>query len=127
MADFDDSVDPELGAACNRLASWVEPIPVGQIIDTASGLTERDLALILRNLHATRLHRAVPVISMDEAAARYGRPSVPLTKKDDTHDDQVKAMSDAALLAAYQRTTGEPGDVGADQLLAEIERRNLDI
>jgi len=36
-------------------------------------------------------------------------------------------MSDADLLAAYQRTSGEPGDVIADALLAEIERRNLDI
>ena len=49
-----------------------------------------------------------------------------MIKWDDTHYEQVRAMDDAALLAAYQRTTGEPGDAGADQLLAEIERRNLD-
>jgi hypothetical protein len=38
-----------------------------------------------------------------------------------------KDLSDSDLLAAYQRTTGEPGDADADTLLAEIERRNLDI
>ena len=59
MADFDDSFDPALGAACNRLAAWVEPLPEGRVIDPASGLTERDLALILRHLHATR-HSASP-------------------------------------------------------------------
>jgi hypothetical protein len=36
-------------------------------------------------------------------------------------------MTDSELLAAYQRTNGEPGNVEADALLAEIERRNLDI
>jgi hypothetical protein len=35
-------------------------------------------------------------------------------------------MDDSNLLAAYQRTTGEPGDPDADALLAEIERRGLD-
>lgn len=44
-----------------------------------------------------------------------------------TYNEQVKAMPNADLLAAYQRTTGEPGDLDADGLLAEIERRNLDI
>lgn len=36
-------------------------------------------------------------------------------------------MTDQDLLAAYQRTNGEPGDPEADELLAEIERRNLDV
>jgi hypothetical protein len=36
-------------------------------------------------------------------------------------------MTDQDLLAAYQRTNGEPGSAEADALLAEIERRNLDI
>ena len=81
MADFDDSADPELGAACNRLAAWVEPLPEGQVIDRASGLTERDLAMILRRLYATREYTPVPILTMDEAAERYGRPSVPVTKK----------------------------------------------
>ena len=35
-------------------------------------------------------------------------------------------LSDAALLAAYQRTSGEPGDVEADALCREIEARGLD-
>jgi hypothetical protein len=36
-------------------------------------------------------------------------------------------MTDRALLAAYQRTNGEPGNAEADAMLAEIERRDLDI
>ncbi len=35
-------------------------------------------------------------------------------------------LSDRDLLAAYQRTTGEPGDPEADALEKEIERRELD-
>ena len=50
-----------------------------------------------------------------------------MIKWDDTYDDQLTAMSDADLLAAYQQTSGEQGDVTADALLAEILRRNLDI
>ncbi|MEH3123650.1 MAG: hypothetical protein PGN16_17040 [Sphingomonas phyllosphaerae] len=74
MAAFDDSADPALGAACNRLAAWVEPLPAGVTIDPASGLTEADLALILRHLHATR---------HGEAAGRAaGRSSVPLTARE---------------------------------------------
>ncbi|SFP98480.1 hypothetical protein [Sphingomonas rubra] len=46
-------------------------------------------------------------------------------------EDQVSAaIGEAAgpdLLAAYQRTDGEPGNPEADALLAEIERRGLDI
>ncbi len=45
----------------------------------------------------------------------------------DTHDEQVKAMSDAALLAAYQLTDGVPGNFEADALATEIERRELDV
>ena len=44
---------------------------------------------------------------------------------DDTHADQVAALSDAELPRAYQRAIGEPGDQAADALLAEIERRGL--
>ncbi|MGI4730674.1 MAG: hypothetical protein ACRYFW_02865 [Janthinobacterium lividum] len=36
-------------------------------------------------------------------------------------------MTGAALLAAYQLTIGGPGDPGAEALLAEIERRRLDV
>ena len=81
MADFDDSVDAELGEACNRLAAWVEPLPEGQVIDEASGLTERDLAMILRRLYAMREYAPIPILTMDKAAERYARPSVPVTKK----------------------------------------------
>ena len=75
MANFDDSYDPDLGAACNRLAAFVEPLPAGASIDPASGLTEADLALILRRLYATR-HAEAP------GAPRPGsRASVPITAK----------------------------------------------
>ncbi|WP_322965171.1 hypothetical protein [Sphingomonas fuzhouensis] len=74
MAAFDDSIDPELGAACNRLAAWVEALPEGAVIDPASDLREDDLALILRRLYATRhLGRDVP--------APTARASVPVTAK----------------------------------------------
>jgi hypothetical protein len=82
MAAFDDSTDPDLGAACNRLAAWVEPLPTGEMIDPTSGLTEHDLALILRHLHATRRDGAA-----DASIAAYMpqttiRPSVPITARD---------------------------------------------
>ena len=38
-----------------------------------------------------------------------------------------QTLSDEDLLAAYEATTAEPGNAEADALLAEIERRNLDI
>ena len=44
-----------------------------------------------------------------------------------TDPEFIAALSDADLLAAYQRTNGEPGDAEADALLSEIERRGLDI
>ncbi len=81
MADFDDSFDPELGAACNRLAAWVEPLPEGAVIDLVSRLTERDLALILRRLHATRLAGDAQDRPMNEPPRSAGRASVPLTAK----------------------------------------------
>lgn len=81
MADFDDSADPELGAACNRLAAWVEPLPEGQMIDPPSGLTERDLATILRRLYETRRYELASFRSAKEPAERSGRRSVPVTKK----------------------------------------------
>jgi hypothetical protein len=81
MADFDDSIDPELGEACNRLAAWVDPLPEGQVIDRASGLTERDLAVILRRLYATREYAPDAIATADAVGDRNGRPSVPITKK----------------------------------------------
>ena len=74
MGAFDDAADADLGAACNRLAAWVEPLPAGVVIDPASGLSEADLALILRHLYATRGDAV--------AAPRAGRASVPLTARD---------------------------------------------
>ena len=50
-----------------------------------------------------------------------------MTKTTGMNDEQVRAMPNADLLAAYQRTNGEPGNPEADALLAEIERRGLDI
>lgn len=81
MADFNDSADTDLGAACNRLAAWVEPLPEGELIDRASGLTERDLALILRRLYVTRKIGPSPIAEPEVAEERYERPSVPITKK----------------------------------------------
>lgn len=80
MAAFDDTIDPELGAACNRLAAWVEPLPEGVLIDPGSRLTERDLALILRRLFDTR-HLAGDDRSADNAPRQAGRASVPITAK----------------------------------------------
>ncbi len=42
------------------------------------------------------------------------------------NDDPVE-VSDADLLAEYQLTVGEPGDPDVEAILAEIERRGLDI
>ena len=44
-----------------------------------------------------------------------------------THPDVIEFLDDASLLEAYQRTNGEPGNPEADELLAEIEKRNLDV
>jgi len=81
MAVFNDTLDPELGEACNRLAAWVEPLPEGQVIDPASGLTERDLAMILRRLYATREYASGKIATVDDDEESYSRRSVPVTKK----------------------------------------------
>ncbi len=70
MAAFDDSTDPALGAACNRLAAFCEALPADALIDRASGLTEADLALILRNLYATRQHVSFEELTLEQAAVR---------------------------------------------------------
>ena len=82
MAAFDDSTNPELGGACNRLAAWVEPLPAGAVIDDRSGLTERDLALILRHLHATRQDGTNHTSDAGDSSRSPGRPSVPITARD---------------------------------------------
>lgn len=81
MAAFDDSSDPELGAACNRLAAWVESLPEDALIDRESQLGEQDLALILRHLHATR-HGGLTSPATEPSEPRAAsRPSVPVTAK----------------------------------------------
>lgn len=80
MAAFDDSFDPDLGAACNRLAAWVEALPEGAVIDPASDLTEDDLALILRHLYATR-RQGQAGQPVDPAPSPAARASVPVTAK----------------------------------------------
>jgi len=47
--------------------------------------------------------------------------------RDDGVMDYPAVMTDADLLAAYQRTDGEPRNTEADALLAEIQARDLDI
>lgn len=42
------------------------------------------------------------------------------------NDDPVE-VSDRDLLAEYQATSGEPGDPEVEAILAEIEKRGLDI
>ncbi len=80
MAAFDDSSDPDLGAACNRLAMWVESLPERALIDPASELTEDDLALILRRLHAMR-HLGDDGRTTDRPPVASVRASVPVTAK----------------------------------------------
>lgn len=41
--------------------------------------------------------------------------------------EEISALSDRELLAAYQRTTGEPGDAEVEALVAEIQKRDLDV
>jgi len=43
------------------------------------------------------------------------------------HPDVIEYLDDESLIEAYQRTGGEVGDPISDRILAEIERRNLDI
>ena len=40
---------------------------------------------------------------------------------------EPSSWGDDRLLAAYEQTSGEPGDAAADVLLTEIKRRGLDI
>lgn len=42
-------------------------------------------------------------------------------------NDDPAGVSDAELLAEYQRSGGEPGNPEVEAILAEIERRGLDI
>jgi hypothetical protein len=116
MNDFDDSADPELGAACNRLAAYVEPLPDGSLIDQASGLTEADLGLILRALYRVRQQVQIETLSMEEVGQRYG-----------PHAQAARSLSDADLIAEYCASEAEAGNPRQDALAAEVERRHLDI
>jgi hypothetical protein len=51
------------------------------LIDAGSGLNERDLALILRHLHRTRLEVSTDTSAREEGR-RSGRSSVPITARD---------------------------------------------
>ena len=42
-------------------------------------------------------------------------------------NDAPADLCDRDLLAAYQRTSGEPGNPEVEAMLAEIEKRGLDI
>ena len=44
-----------------------------------------------------------------------------------TEPEFVRDLSDEDLLEAYERTSGEEGDAEAMVLLAEIQRRGLDL
>jgi hypothetical protein len=120
MADFDDSTDPALGAACNRLAAFTLPIAAGAVIDEDSSLTEDDLILILQHCYKTR--RSIEVISMEEAVRRHGDSAVPAEQC-----VPVTTWTDAELVRLYEKQSGELGAAFSMQLLAEIQRRGLDV
>jgi hypothetical protein len=42
-------------------------------------------------------------------------------------NDWLTELADRDLLSTYQRTSGEPGDPEVEAIIAEIERRGLDI
>ncbi len=80
MAAFDDSFDPDLGAACNRLAAMGGGFARRGGDRSASDLTEDDLALILRHLYATR-RQGQAGQPVDPAPSPAARASVPVTAK----------------------------------------------
>lgn len=53
--------------------------------------------------------------------------SEPVCRKCGGTQIEPSSWADDRLLAAYQRTSGEPGDVAADALVKEIQRRSLDV
>ena len=70
---------------------------------------------------ATPWDRLTPVSK--QAGVGYDGPMIQWV----TDEEFIRAKSDADLLAAYQATTGESDDAEAMALLAEIERRGLDV
>jgi hypothetical protein len=101
MADFDDTTDPALGAACNRLAAFTLPIAAGAVIDEESGLTEDDLLLILQHCYKTR--RSIEVIGMEEAVQRHGASAVPAEQC-----VPVTTWTDAELVRLYENSLASP-------------------
>ena len=43
------------------------------------------------------------------------------------HPDVIELLDHQSLLEAYRQTDGQLGNAFADELLAEIKRRNLDV
>lgn len=81
MAAFDDSFDPELGVACNRLAALGGVAAAGCADRSRVAIGEQDLALILRHLYATRLDAVGERAPVQTALHPAPRASVPVTAK----------------------------------------------
>ena len=61
----------------------------------------------------------------EELVASYDATSDPLEQSGE--EKAAGMMTDEFLLRAYERTSGEQGNVEADALSAEIKRRGLDV
>jgi threonine synthase len=71
-----------------------------------------------------------PVPDMPVGEASSGEAAAFAAKEVDTFTAQTEGLmasaTDDELLAAYQQTEGEVGDLAAETLLDEMRRRNLD-
>ncbi|WP_426254479.1 hypothetical protein [Sphingomonas sp. DC2300-3] len=47
--------------------------------------------------------------------------------EDEATPPDLSSLTDDQLLDAYEATSGTPGDPEADRLIAEIQRRGLDV
>ena len=63
--------------------------------------------------------------SAEELVASYDATSASLEQSGE--EKAAEIMTDEFLLRAYERTSGQCGNAEADALLAEIERRGLDV
>ena len=70
MGHFDDSSDPELGAAANRLDAFGSRFSGADVIDAASGLTSADVDRILTVLYRIRRHSPSEIIAMNQMGRR---------------------------------------------------------
>ncbi|MEG3168440.1 hypothetical protein U1737_09590 [Sphingomonas sp. LB3N6] len=94
--------------------------------ETASPL----LAEVRRLLAAQDALALMPTPMLDMSVSNLGvDPMAALGTVELQHDiaTAIARASDTDLIQAYQETGGVPGDLEADSLLAEIERRNLNI